>query len=59
MDTVFAQLVDRTTVKRVWARDAWHLWRRLLRKVLMHTVAVLVNVVQGNPPLHLAQVVAA
>lgn len=57
IDTVFGQLVDRTNVKRVWARDPWHLWSRLLRKVLMHTVTVLVNVSQGNRPLHLAQAV--
>ncbi len=58
IDTVFGQLVDRCDVKRVWARDLWHLCNRLLRKVLMHTVAVLLNVERSNPPLHLAQVVA-
>ncbi len=31
------QLVDRCAVKRVWARDLWHLSNRLLHKVLMHT----------------------
>lgn len=58
IDTVFGQLVDRCDVKRVWARDLWHLCSRLLRKVLMHTLAVLLNVERGHPPLHLAQVVA-
>ena len=58
IDTVFGQLVDRCTVKRVWARDLWHLSSRLLRKVLMHTLAVLLNRELGNPPLQLAQVVA-
>lgn len=58
IDTVFGQLVDRCAVKRVWARDLWHLCSRLLRKVLMHTLAVLFNVDLGNPPLQLAQVVA-
>ncbi len=58
IDTVFGQLVDRCAVKRVWARDLWHLCSRLLRKVLMHTLAVLLNVDLGNPPLHLAQLVA-
>lgn len=57
IDTVFGQLVDRCAVKRVWARDAWHLWSRLLRKVLMHTLVVLLNGELGNPPLQLAQVV--
>ncbi len=58
IDTVFGQLVDRCAVKRVWARDRWHLCSRLLRKVLMHTVAVLLNIELGNSPLQLAQVVA-
>ncbi len=58
IDTVFGQLVDRCAVKRVWARDWWHLCSRLLRKVLMHTVAVLLNIERGNPPLHLARLVA-
>jgi hypothetical protein len=58
IDTVFGQLVDRCMVKRVWVRDLWHLCSRLLRKVLMHTLAVLLNVELGNPPLHLARLVA-
>lgn len=58
IDTVFGQLVDRCAVKRVWARDLWHLCNRLLRKVLMHTLVVLLNIELGNPPLHLAQVIA-
>ncbi len=31
IDTVFGQLVDRCAVKRLWARDLWHLSNRLLR----------------------------
>jgi hypothetical protein len=58
IDTVFGQLVDRCSVKRLWARDLWHLSNRFLRKVLMHTLAVLFNVDLGNPPLQLARVVA-
>ncbi len=58
IDTVFGQLVDRCSIKRLWARDLWHLSNRLLRKVLMHTLAVLFNVDLDNPPLQLARVVA-
>ena len=43
IDTVFGQLTERYHAKRIWARDAWHLWSRLLRKVLSHTLAVLLN----------------
>jgi hypothetical protein len=57
IDTVFGQLVNRCANKRVWAHDEWHLGNRLLRKVLMHMLAVLLNVDLGNPPLHLAELV--
>ncbi len=55
IDTVFGQLVDRYQVKRVWAKDIWHLRSRLLRKVLSHTIVFLLNQTQGNPPLQLAR----
>src|SRR5918994_741719 len=55
IDTVFSQLTERYSVKRVWARDLWHLTSRLLRKVLSHTVAFLLNHRVGNPPLQLAK----
>jgi hypothetical protein len=55
IDTVFSQLAGRYCVKRVWARDLWHLTSRLVRKVLSHTVAFLLNHRMGNPPLQLAK----
>ncbi len=55
IDTVFSQLTGRYCVKRVWARDTWHLASRLLRKVLSHTVAFLLNHQLGNPPLQLSK----
>ncbi len=55
IDTDFSQLVGRYCVKRVWARDTWHLASRLLRKALSHTVAFLLNHWTGNPPLQLAK----
>lgn len=58
IDTVFGQLVDRYHIKRVWARDTWHLVSRLLRKVLSHTIAFLLNQAQGNQPLRLAELLA-
>jgi len=57
IDTVFGQLVSRCHVKQVWARELWHLCSRLLRKVLMHTLAALLHGELGNPPLQLAQMV--
>jgi DDE family transposase len=58
IDTIFGQLVERTAVKRIWAHDRWHLTNRLLRKILMHTLAVFTNLTLGRPPLHLADLVA-
>ncbi len=56
IDTVFSQLVGRYSIKRVWAHDLWHLVSRLLRKVLSHTVAFLLNHQMGdNPPLQLSK----
>lgn len=40
IETVIGQLSERFTIKRVWARDWWHLSSRLLRKVLAHTIFV-------------------
>ncbi len=54
IDTIFSQLVERTSLKRLWARDTWYLWNRLLRKVLMHTVAVWTTTSLGEDPLQLA-----
>ena len=55
IDTVFSQLVGRYSIKRVWARDLWHLMSRLLRKILSHTVAFLLNEQMGNQPLQLSK----
>ena len=55
IDTVFSQLTGRYSIKRVWARDLWHLTSRLLRKILSHTIAFLLNHRVGNQPLQLAK----
>lgn len=58
IDTVFGQLVDRTALKRVWAKDFWHLCHRLQRKVVMHTTAVWTTMHLGLPALQLARLIA-
>jgi hypothetical protein len=55
IETVASQLVERYHLKRVWARDAWHLTSRVLRKVLSHTIAVALCLEQGFPPLSFAR----
>jgi hypothetical protein len=54
IETVASQFVERYHLKRLWARDPWHLTSRMLRKVLSHTVAVGLCLAQGLPPLQLA-----
>jgi hypothetical protein len=58
IETVFSQLCERFSVKRVRARDTWHLAGRLLRKVLAHTIGVILNRAQGNEPLRLVELLA-
>jgi hypothetical protein len=58
IETVAAQLVERFHLKRLWARDAWHLTSRVLRKVLSHTIAVWLCQQRGLPPLSFAQLLA-
>jgi hypothetical protein len=58
IDTVFSQLTGRYCIKRVWARDLWHLMSRLVRKVLSHTVAFLLNHQLGNQPLQLSKLLS-
>jgi hypothetical protein len=55
IETVAAQLVERYHLKRLWARDTWHLTSRILRKVLSHTLAVLLCLERGYPPLQFAR----
>jgi hypothetical protein len=40
VETVIGQLTGRYHLRRVWARDAWHLWSRWQRKLVSHTMAV-------------------
>ncbi len=51
IETVASQLVERCHFKRLWARDAWRLTSRELRKVLSHTVCVALCLERGDPPL--------
>lgn len=56
IETVNGQLACRYQAKRTWAKDLWHLCSRVLRKLLSHTVAALINVMQGRRPLDFAAI---
>lgn len=58
IETVFSQLVERFQVKRVWARDRWHLCSRWLRTVLSHTFAVYLSQQNGLSSLRFAQLLS-
>jgi hypothetical protein len=49
--TVNSQLAGRFHAKRIWTKDLWHLSRRILPKILSHTVAAWINVRRGHRPL--------
>lgn len=57
IETVFGQLVERFNIKRVWARDLWHLTSRWMRKLLTHTLAVFFCTQHHLPHLHFADLV--
>lgn len=57
IDTVFGQLSQQFQIKKVWARDLWHLGNRLLRKILSHTLSVFLNQSQDRPLLNVAGLV--
>lgn len=53
IEPLIGQLATRFHAQRTWARDLWHLTSRLGRKLLSHTVAILLNWRAGNPPQRL------
>jgi hypothetical protein len=51
-------LVVRYNAKKMWARDVWHLRSRFVRKVLSHTVAVLLCRRAGLGPLRFSELLS-
>lgn len=59
IEVVASQLVERFHLKRIWARDAWHLTSRVLRKVLSHTLCVGLCLEHGFEPLQFDRLLVA
>lgn len=57
IETVGSQLCHYFNIKRVWARDLWHLTNRICRKILAHTFSVLFCLRQGLSPLNFSKLV--
>jgi len=58
IETVIGQLTERFNIEKVRARDVWHKASRFWRKLLAHTVCVIINMKRGNAPLQLEQILA-
>jgi hypothetical protein len=58
IETVIGQLAERFDVKRVWAKDLWHLCSRWLRHVLSHTFAVYLCQQNGISSLRFAELIS-
>jgi hypothetical protein len=58
IETVISQLVERYGMKRVRARDLWHLCSRFFRKMLGHTVCVYLCQQRGLAPLRFSELLA-
>ena len=53
IETVAGQLEQRFSIKTTFARDLWHLVNRIIRKILSHTVCVVLNMKMNIDPLKL------
>jgi IS5 family transposase len=53
IETVAGQLEQRFGIKTTFARDLWHLMNRIIRKILSHTIGVLLNAKVNSQPLKL------
>jgi len=57
IETVFGQFVERFQARKVWARDAWHLCSRWLRRIVAHCFGVFLCQETGLPPLRVSKLV--
>lgn len=53
IETVAGQLEQRFRIKTTFARDLWHLFNRIIRKILSHTICVVLNIKMNIDPLKL------
>lgn len=54
VETVGSQLVERFQISKIKVKDLWHYQNRIFRKILSHTVAVYLNMQNGNKALQLS-----
>jgi hypothetical protein len=51
IETVGSQLAGRFAIEQIRVCDLWHLQHRIIRKILAHTLAVVLNLQLGRSPL--------
>jgi hypothetical protein len=55
IETVGNQLINNLHMKKIWARDLWHLTSRICRKILAHMFCVFFCLREGIKPLSFAK----
>ena len=59
VETVIGQLTDRFNIQRIRAQDLWHLGAKIGRKLLAHTVCLLINTdLTPHNPLQIERILA-
>jgi hypothetical protein len=59
VETVIGQLVERFSISKIRARDTWHLTNRVVRKVLSHTLAMVLLRERGLGVMALDNILAS
>lgn len=57
IETVIGQLTERFHIERIRARDLWHHCTRFWRKLLAHTVCIVLSLAKGQAPLQFEHLV--
>jgi hypothetical protein len=57
IETVGSQLCHDLHIKKIWARDLWHLIHRICRKILAHTIGVIYCLRENLNPLSIKKLV--
>jgi len=58
VETVGNQLAHDFHIKKIWARDLWHLTNRICRKILAHTFSVIFCLRENLNPLSLKKLIS-
>jgi hypothetical protein len=57
IETVIGQLTERFHIEKIRARDLWHHCTRFWRKLLAHTVCIVLSLAKGHEPLQFERLI--